>query len=89
MHPQQSGGKIVHIHIIFALALHKPMGIGAQPLDCFHIDRIPFLNQLTQRLTHVQHILEHDTISDQLVELDAFFHLNRIVIQDLPIVSER
>ena len=38
-------GNIVHIHSIFAIALHMPMGVGAQPLDCFDVDRISFLNQ--------------------------------------------
>ena len=50
--------------------------------------RISFLNQLTKRLAHVKDILEHDTIGDQLVEFDAFLHLDGVIVQDLSVVSE-
>ena len=82
------GRNVVDVHIIFAITLYMPMGIGAQALDSLDSDRIPFFDQLAKRLAHVQHILEHDTIGDQLVELDTFFHLDGVIVQDLSVVPK-
>lgn len=64
------------------------MNVGTPLLHGLQRDGVALTEEIAQNRTHIQHVLQHHTVGDQVIEFDDLLHIDGIIVQDLPPIAK-